>query len=111
MVHKDKSDTGKVLLQLHSHTSALWGARMTVQFCVCTILLGHMIMHNGEFRWSFCSVFFPFGCYTLLEDNPLRVELNLCGRMFLGSVSNYCANHAQCAVMIIKGNGSPSQSR
>jgi nucleotide-binding universal stress UspA family protein len=26
-------------------------------------------------------------------------------RMFLGSVSNYCTNHVQCPVIVIKGKG------
>ncbi|MBA0722385.1 hypothetical protein Golax_003066 [Gossypium laxum] len=31
-------------------------------------------------------------------------------RMFLGSVSTYCANHAQCAVMIVKNKEASSKS-
>ncbi|KAK2647793.1 hypothetical protein Ddye_015282 [Dipteronia dyeriana] len=29
-------------------------------------------------------------------------------RMLLGSVSNYCANHAQCPVIVVKGKEMPS---
>ena len=44
---------------------------------------------------------FSVSFWTLVLNN-----LNLAFRMFLGSVSNYCAHHASCPVIIIKENDS-----
>jgi nucleotide-binding universal stress UspA family protein len=37
-----------------------------------------------------------------LEANGVGFRLNSFCRAFLGSVSDYCAHHAHCSVMIVK---------
>lgn len=62
-------------------------------------ILSYVMGLRGLVRWR-------DGWHLNLFTSTLNMVIAIyVHRMFLGSVSNYCTNHVQCPVIIVKGKG------